>query len=133
MSELVDQIFCKIAQALARLLAMTFFDLCRIIHNAYDPNHNILKPSRTFNFHAWLQGKVELPILQRHWSDIAEAYQFLIETCALLDDETKVPSGVTIRASNSISYPRGPRMVPLCNLPSERPMYNASRPIISNQ
>jgi len=90
-----------VAQALARLLARIFYDLCRIIYNAYDPNkHTVLKLSRFYKVPSWLQVKVELPpALQRHCSDITEAQQFLIETCARLDDGTEVPTRVTIRAS----------------------------------
>jgi len=56
---------------------------------------------------------------------------FFIETCAHPDDRTEMPTRVTIRASESSSSPWGPWMVPLCNLPSERPIYNAFRPIFS--
>ena len=74
----MEQIFNKITQALARILAMTFPDLCKIINNVYDPKHNVSKLSETFNVHVWLQGKLELPVLQRHSSDITEARQVLI-------------------------------------------------------
>ena len=110
---------------------MTFSDLAKIIMNAYDPKHNVVKLKRTFNVHAWLQGTLELPVLQRHWSDITEAQQFLIETCARLDDGTEVQTKVTIKASESSSAPWSPKMIPLCNLPSQRPLYNASRPVFS--
>jgi hypothetical protein len=109
--ESVDQILSRIAQALARLLTMTFVGLCRIFYNAYDHKHKVLKLSRTFNVHAWLQGKVELPVLQRHWSDITEAQQFFIETCARLDDGTDVPTRVTIRTSELSLSPWSLRMV----------------------
>ena len=113
------------------MLAMTFSDLAKIITYSYDPKHNVMKLSRTINIQAWLQGTSERPVLQRHWSDITEAQQFLIEACARLDDGTEVPTRVTIKASESSKSPWGPRMVPLCHLPSERPLYNASRPIFS--
>ena len=38
---------------------------------------------------------------------------------------------VTIKASESSSAPWIPKMIPLCHLPSERPLYNASRPVFS--
>ncbi len=87
---------------------------------------------RTINIHAWLQGASERPLLRRHWSDIIEAQHFLIEACARLDDGSEVPTMVTIKASESSKSKWRPRMVPLlCHLPSERPLYNASRPIFS--
>lgn len=129
--ELIDQIFSRIAVALAKMLAMTFSDLAKIITFSYDPKHKVMKLTRTINIQAWLQGTTEKPVLQRHWSDITEAQQFLIEACPRLDDGTEVTTRVTIKASESSSSPWGPRMVPLCHLPSERPVYNASRPIFS--
>jgi len=128
---LVDQIFSRIAVALSAILGLTFEDLVKIIRHSYDPKHNVLKLKRTYNFHAWLQGTTERPVLQRHWSDITEARQFLIEKCARLEDGSEVLMGVTIKASESSSSPFGPRMVPICNLPSERPLFNASRPVFS--
>ena len=113
------------------MLAMTFSDLAKIITYSYEPNHKVMKLTRTINIHAWLQGTSERPVLQPHWSDITEAQQFLIEACARLDDGTEVPTRVTIKASESSKSPWGPRMVPLCHLPLERPLYNASRPIFS--
>jgi hypothetical protein len=48
-----------------------------------------------------------------------EAHQFLIETCACLDVGSEVTTRVIIKALESSSFPWGPRMAPLCNLPSE--------------
>ena len=41
--ELIDQIFSRIAIALARMLAMTFSDLAKIITYSYEPNHKVMK------------------------------------------------------------------------------------------
>jgi len=120
--ELIEQIFIRIAIAVARMLAMTFSDLAKIISNSYDPKHNVMKLTRTINIHAWLQGTPKRHVLQRHWSAIIEAREFFIEACARLDDGTEVPTKNTIKASESSKSPWGPRIVALCHLPSERPL-----------
>jgi len=73
---------------------MTLSDLRKIITYSYDPNHNVMKLTRTINIQAWLQGTPHRPLLQRHWSGITEAQQFRIEACARLDDGTEVPTRV---------------------------------------
>ena len=101
--ELIDQIFSRIAVALARMLAMTFSDLAKIITYSYEPNHKVMKLTRTINIHAWLQGTSERPVLQPHWSGITEANGFLLRRALVSTTELKYQRGLQSRLRNQVN------------------------------
>ena len=94
--ELIDQIFSRIAIALARMLAMTFSDLAKIITYSYEPNHNVMRLTRTINIQAWLQGTSERPVLQRHWN-------FLLRCALVSTTELKYQRGLQSRLRNQVN------------------------------
>ena len=110
---------------------MTFSELADLIQKSFNPGHNVHKLNRTWNIHPWLSGNDERPVLEKHWKDITEAQQFVIQRCNHKDDGERLITGVALRAAESSSGPYGPKQYPLHNLPLGRPDYNEARPIFS--
>ena len=85
------------------MLAMKFSDLAKIITISYDPKHNVMKLTRTIEIQAWLQGTPERHVLQRHWSDITKASNFLLRRALVSTTEIKCLPGLQSRLRSQVN------------------------------